>query len=146
MLLILNSFLLCLVLITFMIVECLTEFVVLEVVLIFYKDIFFTKSLDWAKENEYRLLAKNDNSSPLCLNIKDALVAVIICLPLDNKIEDSCEYNLLKNVTSLPLLHYHTSLGNKNLTDIVSGETLWPLYGVDYRLINETIPIGTAIK
>lgn len=111
-----------------------------------YEDIFFTKSLDWTKENEYRLLAKNDNSSPLCLNIEDALVAVIICLPLENEIKDSYEYNLLKNVTNLPLLHYHTSLGNKDLTDITSGEPLWPLYGVDYRLDNETIPMKMAIK
>lgn len=99
-----------------------------------YEDIFFTKSSDWIKEDEYRLLAKNENSSPLYLNIKDALVAVILCLPLHNKIDDTYEYNLLRKLTSLPLLHYHTSLGNKNLTDIASGEMLWPLYGVDFNL------------
>ena len=111
-----------------------------------YEDIFFTKSLDWTIENEYRLLTKSENSTLVHLSIEDALVAVIICLPLQKKIEDSYEYHLLKKVTSLPLLHYHTSLGNKDLVDIASGKTLWPLYGVDYRLANETIPIETAIK
>jgi len=99
-----------------------------------YEDIFFTKSLDWTKENEYRLLTKNETFTPSFLNIDDALVAVILCLPLENEVEDSYEYNLLKKLTDVPILHYHTSLGNKTLTDIASKEPLWPLYGVDFQL------------
>ena len=98
-----------------------------------YKDIFFTKSLDWTKENEYRLLTKNETLTPPFLNIEKALVAVILCLPLQNEVEDSYEYNLLKKITGVPILHYHTSLGNKTLTDIASKEPLWPLIGVDYQ-------------
>ena len=98
-----------------------------------YKDIFFTKSLDWVKENEYRLLVRDEKSSSLYLNIEDALIAVIICLPLQNKVKESYEYNLLKKITDIPILHYHTSLGNKNLDDIASEELLWPLIDVDYK-------------
>ncbi|MBO4611567.1 MAG: DUF2971 domain-containing protein [Bacteroidaceae bacterium] len=98
-----------------------------------YKDIFFTKSLDWTKENEYRLLTKNETLTLPFLNIEDALVAVILCLPLQNKVKDSYEYNLLKKLTGVPILHYHTSLGNKTLTDIASDEELWPLPDVDYQ-------------
>lgn len=98
-----------------------------------YKDIFFTKSLDWAKENEFRLLIRSEDSSSPYLNIENALIAVIICLPLQNEIKESYEYNVLKQITSLPILHYHTSLGNKNLDDIVSEKLLWPLLDVDYK-------------
>ena len=99
-----------------------------------YKDIFFTKSLDWAKENEYRLLTKDENCTPSYLNIENALIAIIICLPLQNEVKETYEYNILKKLTNVPILHYHTSLGNKTLTDILSGEQLWPLWGVDFDL------------
>lgn len=98
-----------------------------------YRDIFFTKSLDWAKENEYRFLVRNEELSPSYLNIGNALIAVIICLPLQNKVEDSYEYKILKKITTVPILYYHTSLGNKNLDDIESGKLLWPLPNVDYK-------------
>lgn len=93
-----------------------------------YEDIFFTKSKDWDKENEYRLLVKEHDF----LNIEKALVAVILCLPYQKEIKEAIEYNILKKLTSKPILHYRTRLGNKNLDDIDSGKTLWPLYGVDY--------------
>ena len=79
-------------------------------------------------------MTKNETFTPSFLNIDDALVAVILCLPLENEVEDSYEYNLLKKLTDVPILHYHTSLGNKTLTDIASKEPLWPLYGVDFQL------------
>lgn len=99
-----------------------------------YKDIFFTKSLDWSKENEYRLLVKSEDFSSLYLNIKDSLVAVIICLPLQNNVKETYEFKILKKLANIPILHYHTSLGNKNLHDIESEKLLWPLMDVDYRL------------
>lgn len=98
-----------------------------------YKDIFFTKSLDWAKENEYRLLVKSEDFPSSYLSIEDALVAVIICLPLQNEVKETYEYNILKRITNIPILHYHTSLGNKKLDDIESEKKLWPLLDVDYK-------------
>ena len=99
-----------------------------------YKDIFFTKSQDWAKENEYRFLIKSEDYVLSSLNIKNALVSVIICLPLEREVKKSYEYNLLRNITTVPILHYHTCLGNKTLTDIDSGKLLWPIQEVDYEI------------
>lgn len=67
------------------------------------------------------------------LHFGDALVAIIICMPLENIIENSCEYKILKGITPLPILHYQTRLGDKTLTEI-GGPTLWPLLGVDMHV------------
>ena len=63
----------------------------------------------------------------------DALVAIVVCMPLSSNVENTCEYKILKKLTNVPLLHYHTSLGNKTLTEI-EGDMLWPLLGVDIFL------------
>lgn len=54
-------------------------------------------------------------------------------MPLENIIENSCEYKILKGITPLPILHYQTRLGDKTLTEI-GGPTLWPLLGVDMHV------------
>ena len=98
-----------------------------------YKDLFFTKSKDWRDESEYRLLVRTESDSKIVLPLRDALVAIIICVPLEDLIEDACEYKILKSLTTLPILHYHTRLGDKTLTEI-GGSTLWPLLGIDTYL------------
>ncbi len=98
-----------------------------------YKDIFFTKSTDWRNENEYRFIIRSETDNEVSLPFYDALVAIIVCMPLSSKVENTCEYKILKKLTDVPLLHYHTSLGNKTLTEI-EGNMLWPLLGVDIFL------------
>ena len=95
--------------------------------------IFFTKSKDWRNEYEYRLLIRTEFDHKTLLHFGDALVAIIICMPLENIIENSCEYKILKGITPLPILHYQTRLGDKTLTEI-GGPTLWPLLGVDMHV------------
>src|SRR5574344_1372303 len=73
-----------------------------------YKNIFFTKSKDWSEECEYRFLIKNEGDLLTYLNFSDALIAIIICLPRYENVQDSCEYQILKKLTELPILHYHT--------------------------------------
>lgn len=97
------------------------------------KDIFFTKSTDWHMENEYRFLIRSEQNNDDYLEYKDALIAVIICMPLAKSIIETCEYKTLKRVADVPILHYHTSLGNKTLT-VIGGDVLWPLFGVDQFL------------
>ena len=55
-----------------------------------YKDIFFTKSKDWNKENEYRLLIKGKSNREEFLSLKDSIKAIIICMPLHNNITETC--------------------------------------------------------
>lgn len=98
-----------------------------------YKNIFFTKSTDWRAENEYRFLIRSEQDNEDFLQYEDALIAVIICLPLTKSIIETCEYKMLKKCVNVPILCYHTSLGNKKLID-VSGKVLWPLFGVDQSL------------
>lgn len=98
-----------------------------------YKDIFFTKSKDWRNENEYRFLIRNESASNMALPIGDALTAIIMCMPLADNIAKTSEFHIFKRLTTLPILHYHTSLGNKTLTEI-EGATLWPLLGIDVNL------------
>ena len=98
-----------------------------------YKEIFFTKSKDWCNENEYRLLIRSDFDYKTLLHFEDALVAIIICMPLEKNIKNSCEYKILRDITTLPILHYQTRLGDKILTEI-GGPILWPLLGVDMHV------------
>ena len=98
-----------------------------------YKDIFFTKSIDWRNENEYRLLIRTESERKVSLSFGDALVAIVICMPLVCNIKTTSEYNILKKITNVPVLRYHTSLGNKTLTEI-EGTQLWPLLETDIFL------------
>lgn len=98
-----------------------------------YRNIFFTKSADWRLENEYRFLIRSEQNKEDFLQYEDALIAVIICLPLAKSIIETCEYKILKTCVNVPILHYHTSLGDKTLVDI-RGKVLWPLLGVDQFL------------
>lgn len=99
-----------------------------------YKDIFFTKSQDWNKANEYRLLIKSESNGKECLDLKDSIKAVIICMPLQHNITETCEYKILSSITDVPILRYQTKLGNKTLTNIKTEKQLWPLLGIDYEV------------
>lgn len=44
-----------------------------------YKPIFFTKTIDWSYEQEYRIITYAHNGEQLKLNIKGAIIAAIIC-------------------------------------------------------------------
>ena len=97
-----------------------------------YRDIFFTKSMDWKNENEYRLLIRTEDNSQ-ALNFHDSLMAIITCMPLVEDLERTPEYLILKEISNVPILRYQTNLGNKTL-QTPQGEYLWPLLGVDYQL------------
>ena len=89
--------------------------------------------MDWHHENEFRLLIKSEYDNRATLSFDDALVAIIICMPLVERVEDACEYQIIKKITDIPILRYHTNLGNKDLTEI-GGSQLWPLLGVDTNI------------
>ena len=99
-----------------------------------YKDIFYTKSLDWKIEREYRLLNKPIVNKIVTLNYAESLVAVILCNPLISNIKESVEFKIINNLTSIPILRYTTSLGNKELREVSTNRLLWPIIGVDFYI------------
>lgn len=84
------------------------------------KDIFFTKSCDWSYENEIRILvkAREEKSLELLHFNDDVLIAAILCLPKEPKYKNTAAYKVLKRLLpEIPILHYTTSLFNKELLD-----------------------------
>ena len=80
-------------------------------------NIFFTKSKEWKYEQEYRLLVKG-NTDDKKLQFADALIAAIICFPYANEYKAIPEFKILKALLKgIPILHYTTSFGDKELVD-----------------------------
>lgn len=101
------------------------------------KDIFFSKSIDWKYEQELRVLLKEDNLKENYLYWDDALIAVILCLPKLFDYKESTEFKVLKSLLpDIPILHYTTSLGNKELLD-ENGEKVCDIIGVDLQVLFE---------
>lgn len=68
-----------------------------------YKQIFFTKTIDWSYEQEYRIITYAHNGEQQKLNIKGAIVAAIICYSKTLKDSDdtclnSAEYKAIKAI------------------------------------------------
>lgn len=81
-------------------------------------DIFFTKSIDWEYEQELRILLKDNGQHELLHFGEETLIAAILCLPKEEDYKKTVEYKILKKLFGgKPILHYTTSLGNKELLD-----------------------------
>ena len=101
------------------------------------EDIFFTKSLDWEHEQELRILIKGYDKDEKLHYRKDTLIAVILCLPKVVDYKESSEFKILKSLLpDTPILHYTTSLGNKELLD-ENGEKVCDIIGVDLQVLFE---------
>ena len=101
------------------------------------EDIFFTKSLDWEYEQELRILIKEDDLNEKFIYWDDALIAVILCLPKVYDYKGTPEFKILKSMLAdVPILHYTTSLGNKELLD-ENGEKVCDIPGVDLQILFE---------
>lgn len=94
-------------------------------------DLFFTKSLDWKHEHEYRFLLYSSNEEET-LFLNNSLLAIILCMPKRDEIEDTLEYKILSKLIDLPILHYKTCLGEKGL--FWEGQKLYPVLGRDYNI------------
>ena len=94
-------------------------------------DLFFTKSLDWKHEQEYRFQLYSSNEEET-LFLRISLLAIILCMPKLNEIEDSLEYKILSKLIELPILHYKTCLGEKGL--YWKEQKLYPVLGRDYNI------------
>ena len=80
--------------------------------------IFFTKSIDWQLEQEYRVLLKDCDKQENLIFDEDTLIAVILCLPKSENYKTTSEYKILRKLLSeTPILYYTTKLGNKELLD-----------------------------
>ena len=94
-------------------------------------DLFFTKSVDWKHEHEYRFLLYSFNEEET-LFLNNSLLAIILCMPKRDEIEDTLEYKILSKLIDLPILHYKTCLGEKGL--FWEGQKLYPVLGRDYNI------------
>lgn len=98
------------------------------------KNIFFTKSKDWKHENEYRFLTYSHQR--FTLDYSASLLAIILCLPKNERIEDvkdSVEYKILSRISDTQILRYQVALGNKELVNI-EGNLIYPIMEKDYQL------------
>lgn len=101
------------------------------------QEIFFTKSIDWKYEQELRILIEGHSTEEKLLYGDDALVTVILCLPKVDDYKKSAEFKVLKSLLpNIPILHYTTSLGNKELLD-ENGEKVCDIIGVDLQMLFE---------
>lgn len=101
------------------------------------EDIFFTKFLDWEYEQELRILIKEDSLDEKVLYWDGALIAIILCLPKLFDYKESTEFKVLKSMLpNTPILHYTTSLGNKELLD-ENGEKVCDIPGEDLQILFE---------
>lgn len=97
--------------------------------------VFFTKSVDWQYEQEYRLLVYSEREE--FLNFGESLQAVILCLPKIDNVKKAAEYTMLKKIVGkIPILHYTTSFG-KNILNDENGNRLYPILGVDWDVDSE---------
>lgn len=96
-----------------------------------YKEFFFTKSLDWKHESEFRMVVKPQGDEDLFLDISEVVDGVILCLPRVEKLEYSDEFKVLSQIVNKSMIyHYRTIFGNKGLYDS-SGEKCYPLLDKD---------------
>lgn len=101
------------------------------------EDIFFTKSLDWEYEQELRILIKGYDKDEKLHYGEDTLIAVILCLPKVYDYKGTPEFKILKSMLAdVPILHYTTSLGNKELLD-EDGKKVCDIPGVDLQILFE---------
>ena len=101
------------------------------------EDIFFTKSLDWEYEHELRILIKGYDIDEKLNYGEDTLIAVILCLPKIYDYKESPEFKVLKSLLpDIPILHYTTSLGNKELLD-ENGKKVCDIPSEDLQILFE---------
>lgn len=99
-------------------------------------EIFFTKTGDWAYEQEFRVVTRleKDTKDPLKLDFKDSLVAVIFYfapdVPHDRCVSDSVNVKAIEKIApDLPILEFGYWDGKANLRDQSGSE--WSIGGVD---------------
>lgn len=82
------------------------------------KSLFFTKTKDWSYEQEYRILNMKNTNDELFLDVKDALLAIIICNVSDEHYTTTTKYKILSSITNIPILEYsNTNLFGLKLAD-----------------------------
>lgn len=101
------------------------------------QEVFFTKSIDWKYEQELRILIEGHGTDEKLFYGDDVLIAVILCLPKVDDHKESAEFKVLKSLLpNNPILHYTTSLGNKELLD-ENGEKVCDIIGNDLQVLFE---------
>ena len=89
------------------------------------REIFFTKTSDWSYEQEFRIVKMSKRKTNRYLDIKDAIIAVIINTNREGENILSAKCSSLKALldSKVGICNYGTFLGNKSLS--CKGETIW---------------------
>ena len=90
------------------------------------REIFFTKTSDWSYEQEFRIVKMSKRKTNRYLDIKDAIIAVIINTGREDENILSAKYNSLNALldsNKVGICNYSTFLGTKSLSCL--GETIW---------------------
>lgn len=94
------------------------KYTVKEFFIKYLKSLFFTKTKDWSYEQEYRILNMKNTNDELFLDVKDALLAIIICNVSDEHYTTTTKYKILSAITNIPILEYsNTNLFGLKLAD-----------------------------
>lgn len=99
-------------------------------------DLFFTKTLDWEHEQEYRILTKNDDS----IDIEGCVIAIVMCIVNGVAYGDSIwgaddVDEMKKKFPEIPILEFNYWSGQSILRDENSNQWYPPKdYTIDTRL------------
>lgn len=103
-------------------------------------EIFFTKTGDWAYEQEFRVVARLEEHAkePLKLDFKDSLMAVIFNfaqdVPNDQCVFDSVNVKAIEKIApDLPILEFGYWDGKANLRD--QSDSDWSTGGIDWNTV-----------
>ena len=91
------------------------------------REIFFTKTSDWSYEQEFRIVNMIKRKTNRYLDIKDAIIAVIINTNREDENILSAKCSLLNALldSKVGICNYSSFLGTKSLSCL--GETIWAL-------------------
>lgn len=89
------------------------------------REIFFTKTSDWSYEQEFRIVNMIKRKTNRYLDIKDAIIAVIINTNREDENILSAKCSLLNALldSKVGICNYSSFLGTKSLSCL--GETIW---------------------
>lgn len=105
---------------------------------------FFMKTADWAYEQEYRVIEEECEPTDVFLDVKDAILAIILCNAPDIKpsehVSGSVQYSIVQKIAEgVPICCYSSFLGERKLD--CESNTLWSCANSSLENIVENLDV-----
>ena len=105
---------------------------------------FFVKTGDWAYEQEYRVIKRVRGAKNVFLNVKDAILAIILCnapdIALTEHVSGSVQYSIVQKIAEgIPICCYSSFLGERKLD--CESNTLWSCANSSLENIVENLDV-----